>query len=142
MKIRKYQGAGIALFCKGPEGYEILLGKRSVSKDFGKWSIPGGAKEGCDKSFKEAAMREFKEETGINIKDISSFLCDKTIFVFPFFKWVTYFYITKRNNFPFNPSEFSELKWINVKKIKEYELCFGVKREVRRFEKLIEKRKI
>ena len=37
-----YKGAGIALFRKNKNGYEILLGKRKYNPGKDKWSIPGG----------------------------------------------------------------------------------------------------
>ncbi len=139
MKIKSYQGAGIAMFYNGNNGYEILLGKRSVLKDYGKWSIPGGAKERYDSTFEGAAKREFYEETGVRISDISCCKLDGLTINFPFFKWETYFYITKEKNLSFNPREFSELKWVNIKNLKNYELCFGVKQEVKHFERLLKK---
>ena len=43
--MRKYKGAGIALFQKQDNDYTILLGKRTIKPKKGKWSIPGGGFE-------------------------------------------------------------------------------------------------
>ena len=69
--MRKYKGAGIALFQKQDNDYTILLGKRTIKPNKGKWSIPGGGFEKNDNFFFETAIREFREETGINIFDIA-----------------------------------------------------------------------
>ena len=68
--MRKYKGAGIALLKKQNNDYAILLGKRTIKQNKGKWSIPGGKFEKNDNFFFETAIREFREETGINIFDI------------------------------------------------------------------------
>lgn len=68
--MRKYKGAGIALFKKQNNDYAILLGKRTIKPNKGKWSIPGGRFEKSDNFFFETAIREFREETGINLFDI------------------------------------------------------------------------
>lgn len=65
--MRKYKGAGIALFQEQDNEYAILLGKRIINPDKGKWSIPGGRFEQTDNSLFETAIRELREETGINL---------------------------------------------------------------------------
>ena len=68
--MRKYKEAGIALFKKQNNDYAILLGKRTIKPNKGKWSIPGGEFEKSDNFFFETSIREFREETGINLFDI------------------------------------------------------------------------
>lgn len=133
MKLKQYNGAGIALFRKKGNSYEILLGKRSVKRDFGKWSIPGGKKEAEDKDFETAAFREFKEETGLSFFSVSHFFWGQKHISLPFFNWKTFIYLTDDNDYKFVPCEFSELRWIPLSELGKYELCFGVKSEVRRF---------
>jgi len=131
MRIRRYFGAGIALFRKTINGYEIFLGKRCVKKGFGKWSIPGGGYEQKDNSFQCCASREFREEMGRTIPN-GEILGLKT-FNYPFFHWRTFIIFTAENMDKCWLSEFSEAKWIPINKIKNYKLCFGVKQEIKRF---------
>jgi ADP-ribose pyrophosphatase YjhB (NUDIX family) len=48
------------------KGEEYLLVKRANQPDKGEWDIPGGFLE-LDEAFEEAAVRELKEETGVEI---------------------------------------------------------------------------
>ncbi len=50
--------------CLFNNGGKVLLQKRG---DFGKWGFPGGAIELGEKP-EEAAIREFKEETGLGVE--------------------------------------------------------------------------
>jgi ADP-ribose pyrophosphatase YjhB (NUDIX family) len=43
---------------------KILLVKRSVEPQFGKWCLPGGFHE-VDETIRESALRELREETGL-----------------------------------------------------------------------------
>lgn len=51
---------------------KILLIKRSCVPYKGYWALPGGGKE-QDETFEEAAIREVKEEVGIDIKIVKRF---------------------------------------------------------------------
>ena len=52
-----------------PKGDEILLVKRAVEPEKGKWSLPGGFLE-LRETLEEGAIRELKEETNLNGKVI------------------------------------------------------------------------
>lgn len=54
--------AGVAVV----DGYEVLLVKRGVPPDEGKWGVPGGHLE-YDETPAEAAVRELTEETDIRV---------------------------------------------------------------------------
>lgn len=99
--MRKYKGAGIALFKKQNNDYAILLGKRTIKPNKGKWSIPGGRFEKSDNFFFETAIREFREETGINLFDIviekKAIVCR---FNYPFFEWKTFMFEVDSNFCP------------------------------------------
>ena len=134
--MKKYKGAGIALFQKQNNDYAILLGKRIIKPNKGKWSIPGGGFEQTDNSLFETAIRELREETGI---DLSSIENDAVIcsFHYPFFEWKTFmfevdsdFHVPERYCY-----EFSEMRFISLKEIHQYELAFGVKKEINHFKK-------
>lgn len=62
-------GVGILVLKEG----NILFGIRWGSHGEGEWSVPGGKME-LGESWEETAIRELKEETGIEIDSIS-FLC-------------------------------------------------------------------
>ena len=133
--MRKYKGAGIALFQKQDNDYTILLGKRTIKPNKGKWSIPGGGFEKTDNSLFETAIRELREETGINLSSTTKkdpVICG---FHYPFFKWITFMFEVDANfhvpeRFCY---EFSEMRFISLKEIHQYELAFGVKKEIKRF---------
>src|SRR3712207_8976613 len=55
--------------CITNENGELLLQKRSDKEDI--WGLPGGAVE-IGESIEESAIREVKEETGIDIRDRKS----------------------------------------------------------------------
>ena len=65
------QSAGILLYKKSPDGVAVLLahpgGPYWKNKDQGVWSIPKGEFEDGEKPL-DAALREFKEETGIALR--------------------------------------------------------------------------
>ena len=53
MRIKSYRGAGVMLFRYNTRyrRFEVLLGKRSVPRGYGKWAIPGGGVESYDVDF-------------------------------------------------------------------------------------------
>ena len=71
MKTREYPnrpivGVGVCVL----EQDSILLIKRGNSPRMGSWSLPGGAQK-IGETCRECAIREIKEETGINISILS-----------------------------------------------------------------------
>ena len=136
MHIRRYKGAGIALFQKRNDVYAILLGKRTISPQKGKWSIPGGGFEKDDTSLYKTALREFKEETGIDLTGMvhekDAVICS---FKYPFFEWKTFmFKIDSLFSAPKIFSyEFSEMNFVLLKDLKDYQLAFKVKKEIGKF---------
>ena len=136
MKI-PYKGGGIALFQKNAEGeFSILLGKRINDPGKGKWSIPGGRFEQTDISLFETAIRELREETGINLtnNEKDAVVCS---FHYPFFEWKTFMY--EVDSYFLAPNilgyEFSEIRFIPLKEIQKYKLAFGVRKEINHFKK-------
>ncbi len=75
LKEKKKVGAGFGIIILNKEG-KILLGKRhpdpdkadSAFRSAGEWSLPGG-KLDWGETFEEGAIREVKEETGLDIKN-------------------------------------------------------------------------
>ena len=60
--------AGILLFRRGADGFEVLLGHPGgpywAHRDEGIWSVPKGLYDPADESPLDAAQREFAEEVG------------------------------------------------------------------------------
>ena len=135
MKIKTYKGAGIALFKKNSDVYCILLGKRTINPDKGKWSIFDGKREPFDKSSFETAKREFKEECALSFSSIKTKSFGECKFNLPFFKWTTFIFEVSESfripkHFGF---KFSELHFIPTNELKKYTVAFGVKKEIRTF---------
>lgn len=59
--------AQIFLFRNGTKGIEVFLGKRTAGKFQGQWSTPGGKRD-AGETFEDAALRELREETGLDIQ--------------------------------------------------------------------------
>ena len=142
-KIRKiiknlpYKGAGIALFKKVNGEYQILLGKRMNKPQAGKWSIPGGGYESYDKTLLDTALRETREEIGVDAlkvainKEPVVYRCNLLFFV-----WETYIYeVAPKFPVPTEFHEFSEMKFIPLSELGKYELAWFVKAEVKKFKK-------
>lgn len=138
-----YKGGGVALFQKSKDtnDYSIFLGKRLNGPGKGKWSIPGGAYEFGDRNLSETALREFREETELNtsilFQDSAPLVYNVNI---PFiFRWSTLLFLLKddRDLKIKKFHEFSEMKQISLKELKNYKLAFGVKGEVKAFKRKI-----
>ncbi len=64
------------IFRKINDKIEVLLVKRGSKPNVGSWCIPGGHLEKNENSL-DAAIREIKEETNINLNKNNLFLIDK-----------------------------------------------------------------
>lgn len=144
MRIKDYRGSGVMLFRYNTQvgQFEVLLGKRSVPRGYGKWSIPGGGMEECDAGYENCAFREFREETGVDIKNLlTRKLAVRRIDV-PFFHWRTHMFLTWGYYPEFSPSEFSELQWVPVSNVCKLNLWINLNRELRAFTKLVKKHEL
>jgi len=65
----RYNNRGISIDALIIQGGKILLIRRGVEPDKGKWATPGGY-IGWNESAEEALMREVQEETGLTVKKI------------------------------------------------------------------------
>ena len=105
-----YKGAGVVLICNG----KVLVGMRSKKPFKNRWSIPGGSLEKGE-TYLECALRELKEETGVNIENPQSCFGKWTLCV-PFFRWTSFFFSTDTEA-ELTPSEFSVLKWLTPEEL-------------------------
>lgn len=66
---KRYNNRGVSVDALVIHKGKILLIKRGVEPEKGKWGLPGGY-VGWDESAEEAVVRELKEETGLQAKSI------------------------------------------------------------------------
>ena len=72
---------------------KVLLGKRSSEPGRGKWAMPSGYVEYKD-DFVSAAIREVKEETGLDVK-INSILYVQSAYISPEYHFLTVFLLAQ-----------------------------------------------
>ena len=133
---RKYRGGGVAVFRINNGQPEVLLGLRENNPGRGLWSFPGGGAEGSEK-LSTAALREFKEETGVQL--YGRYINRTGIFKINnyFFEWNTVLIESsqdidfpkkefKRNNCNLN-NEFISLRWILISELGNFKLHRWVK---------------
>lgn len=106
------KSCGAIVYRRSHGNTEILLIKHVNS---GHWSFPKGHVEGTETEV-ETALREIKEETGIDVIIDPSFR--ETVSYFPrkdTQKIVVYF-IGKAKNFEFTPQEeeIAQIKWVDI----------------------------
>jgi 8-oxo-dGTP pyrophosphatase MutT (NUDIX family) len=134
----KYRGGGVAVFRIKNAQPEVLLGLRADNPGRGLWTFPGGGAEGCEK-LSAAAVREFREETGVQL--YGRYITKTGLFNInnPFFEWNTliiestqdissYTYFNK--SFKEKPGfcgEFISLRWVPLAEISDYKLHRWVK---------------
>ena len=126
---------------------QVLLQKRSASKRFdpNKWALCAGHVD-AGESLESAALRELKEEVGIDIiiNDLKPF-AEREFTIRDSNSHITYYYYTKSNldekDFIIQKEELSEVKWFDIDKIidmiksKDNPTVFG-ERRISLFEKL------
>ena len=102
---------------------QVLLQKRSANKRFNpnKWALCAGHVD-AGESLESAALRELKEEVGINITtcDLKPF-AEREFTIRDSNSHVTYFYYTKSNlnekDFIIQKEELSEVKWFDIDEV-------------------------
>ena len=103
---------------------EVLLQKRSATKLHhpNKWALCSGHVEGFDEDFECAAIRELKEELGLDVsKEELSLIDTKEMVDNHNDKHITKYYIfyTDKNSdeFILQKEELSEVKWYNLEEV-------------------------
>jgi 8-oxo-dGTP pyrophosphatase MutT (NUDIX family) len=126
----QYRGGGVAIFRISNGQPEVLLGLRANSPGQGTWSFPGGQADDKERLM-SAAVREFREETGIQL--YRRYITKTGIFHIKncFFEWDTII-VESTQNISIKKEwvsaqvayggEFLSLEWIPVSKIGNYKL--------------------
>lgn len=66
---RPLVGVGVVIRKQTPDGPRVLLIQRGAPPRQGQWSIPGGKQE-LGETVRDAARREVREETGLDVADL------------------------------------------------------------------------
>ena len=122
-EIKKKVGAGFGVILEN-DG-QILLGKRHVDpekadsafRSAGEWTLPGGKLE-WGESFEDGAIREVKEETGIDITSpqvVSVHNCKNQFAHFMTVGLVTHNW--KGDAQVMEPDEITEWEWFDINKL-------------------------
>lgn len=67
---RAFSAGGI-LLRESADGREVLLGRRRRDRDGATWSLPKGTPDG-DETAEQTALREVREETGLEVRILDS----------------------------------------------------------------------
>ncbi|MFA5763558.1 MAG: NUDIX hydrolase [archaeon] len=122
--MEKKPRAGASVIVKH-EG-KILLGKRNKENANGMWVIPGGGIDFGEK-IKDAAIREIKEETGIDIH-APEFVCFKELVNLPAdYHSIVFFFKAKPKHTNIVVSDdLSEAGFFTIEEIKKMNIVFSV----------------
>lgn len=118
MKIRKYYGAGIILYQRKKGSIFVFLERRV---DDGSWAIPGGGFSERDgytilgRNLEATALRELREETGIEIKAEALHIV-KT-YSLPFFKYAVFASECQKEHKAILNGESTEATWFDIRKL-------------------------
>lgn len=111
---------------------KVLLEKRSINPEKGKWCLPGGHIE-PNETPEEAVKRETKEETGLEInklkffKHFNEFLPEINI------SNIVIVFEAKAEGNESPKEEVSELKWCSPKEIEKLDMAFTHKSIIKEF---------
>ena len=114
------------------DGDKILLEKRKNSPGKGKWSVPGGLVE-LGERIEQAAIREVKEETGLDVYEprlvgiVDHISLDEKGTVKYHFVIVDYL-VTVKSGKPKAASDAEALKWVPFNEVEEYALTESFRR--------------
>jgi len=108
------------------EDKRILILRRSnyMKKFGGKWGFPGGSIEDKDKSPKDAAIRELKEETGLELTFNEERKCKEFSKITNKDNSISYYFLAELETSPINnikiSKEHSKYEWYDYDNQKNY----------------------
>ena len=98
-------------------GDEVLLHRRVKDPNQGLWVAPGGKLE-PDESPTECAVREMKEETGLEIKDPVLRGIMTEVSPRPDYQWITFIFASERWSGALAPAAgIGEFKWVRTSEV-------------------------
>lgn len=107
------------------KGNKILLGRRSRSPQKGKWDVIGGFVEAGEDP-KEAAVREAKEETNLDVKilDFIGIYMDKYLYNGTNFDVMIIYYVVDAKGEAIPADDVGEIMWFDIDDLPEKEFAF------------------
>lgn len=107
-------GVGVLIF--NPKG-QLLLGKRKNSHGEGTWAPPGGHLE-YGESLEECAIREAKEETGLNLSSLAFYGLTNDVFAADNKHYISIFMVayskTGQDAENMEPDKVEEWRWFDL----------------------------
>jgi mutator protein MutT len=122
---------------------KILLEKRKNEPGKGKWSIPGGLVE-LGETVEQTAMREVKEETGLEVEKpehidvVDNITRDENGEIKYHFVIIDYFVKLKGGTVK-AASDAEELKWVSLNDVEKYDLTITFRAFFQRNQQKLEK---
>jgi len=122
---------------------EILLIRRNQPPASGLWSVPGGKLEPGE-SLTETCRREISEETGLDIQPLALVAVverrieDFHYVVIDFLAQL----ISSDNEMPIARTDVSDVRWVSMERLKEYELVPGLEEIIIRTDRALQQGKL
>tara|TARA_Y100000031_G_C8049861_1_gene305648 strand:- start:191 stop:589 length:399 start_codon:yes stop_codon:yes gene_type:complete len=110
---------------------KFLLGQRNKKNYFGYWVIPGGG-VGYGETLQEAALREIKEETNLDV-ELVKLICHQEIINLPGnYHSVVFFHLAKPKHLNIQASDdLSQAKFFSLEEIKNLKIAESVEHVLR-----------
>lgn len=119
---------------------KVLLVRRSIEPQLGKFDLPGGFMDIDDLSMEECVYRELREELGLNKSDISyptyirSLKAPDYVWMDTAIKNVSFFYLVKLidDDLEITPdkSENSEVKWVSKEDMQHIDFAWDIDKKI------------
>ena len=106
---------------------KVLLGKRNKVNAFGKWVIPGGGVD-FGETLEQAAIRELKEETNVDITDVRFIQFEEIVFPDDNYHRIVFFYKAKPTSFHLIArDDLDEVKFFSKEELTKLDLVSSAK---------------